>query len=238
MISFIIPTLNEERIIEKTLKCLSSYGGEKEIIVSDGYSKDKTIEIAKKYGVVVEHDGSFRQTIGEGRNMGANIAKGDFLVFIDADIFIPEPDIFFKKALKDFAEKKDLVALTVKINVFLEMETLGDKIVFGCVNLTHLLFNNYLGISVSSGEFQMIRINAFKQIGGFNPKLVAGEDYDMFRRLKKIGKTYFEKELTVYHTGRRAHAIGWPKLLLQWAMNNLSVVFLKKAKSKEWEEIR
>ena len=57
MISFIIPTLNEEKTIEKTLKNLSEYFGEKEIIVSDGRSSDKTIEIAKKYtDKVIIHD--------------------------------------------------------------------------------------------------------------------------------------------------------------------------------------
>ena len=238
MISFIIPTLNEEKIIEKTLKCLSGYSGEKEIIVSDGHSQDKTIEIAKKYGKVAVHDGSFRQTIGEGRNEGVKIAEGDFLVFLDADIFIPKPDIFFKKALEIFAKKTNLLALTVKIKVFPEEATWSDKIIFGYMNLMHLVSNNYLNVAVSAGEFQMIRADAFKKIGGFNPELVAGEDYDMFRRLKKIGETYFIKDLVVYHTGRRAHAIGWPKLLFQWFMNNLHVVFFKKARSKVWEEIR
>lgn len=84
----------------------------------------------------------------------------------------------------------------------------------------------------------MIRSSSFKQVGGFNPMLVAGEDYDMFRRLRKVGRTYFNNDLTAFHTGRRAHAVGWPKLLTQWFLNNMAATFLKKAVSKEWKEIR
>lgn len=49
MISFIIPTLNEESVLENILKWLSGFNGEHEIIVSDGKSNDRTIEIANKY---------------------------------------------------------------------------------------------------------------------------------------------------------------------------------------------
>jgi hypothetical protein len=39
------------------------------------------------------------------------------------------------------------------------------------------------------------------------------EDADMFRRLSTIGKTMIDPELTVLHTGRRAHQLGWPRLI-------------------------
>ena len=39
-------------------------------------------------------------------------------------------------------------------------------------------------------------------------RLAAAEDMDLFRRLSRIGRTRFESRLTVYHTGRRAHAVS------------------------------
>jgi len=84
----------------------------------------------------------------------------------------------------------------------------------------------------------MVRANAFRRVGGYNERLAAAEDHDLFRRLRKIGRTRFEKTLTVFHTGRRAHAVGWPKLLLTWAINGLSVLIFKRSASKEWEEVR
>ena len=55
MISIIIPTLNEEKIIEATLCTLTStLTIPHEVIVSDGGSSDRTVELAKKYaGAVV-----------------------------------------------------------------------------------------------------------------------------------------------------------------------------------------
>jgi hypothetical protein len=67
---------------------------------------------------------------------------------------------------------------------------------------------------------------------------VASEDFEFFKRISKIGKTYFAKDLIIYHTGRRAHAIGWNKLLIEWALNFFYVLFVKKSHSKEWKVIR
>ncbi|MEI6553016.1 MAG: glycosyltransferase, partial [bacterium] len=99
MISFIIPTRNEEGTIENTLKCINSYSGEKEIIVSDGGSSDKTIEIARKYAnKILIHSGPKRQNIPEGRNTGAKEAVGNFIVFIDADVTVPDMNGLMQKA--------------------------------------------------------------------------------------------------------------------------------------------
>ncbi|OIO29344.1 hypothetical protein COX93_00770 [Candidatus Nomurabacteria bacterium CG_4_10_14_0_2_um_filter_30_12] len=239
MISFIIPTKNEATVIEKILLCLSEYKGEKEIIISDGQSTDDTILIAKKYtNKIVEHKDSTRQTIAQGRNAGANIATGDYFVFLDADVYIPDIDLFFQKVESLFISNKNLVGLTVSIKVNKNQETFVDKIIFSTLNLFHLILNNYFKIGVAAGEFQMIRKDTFKKTNGYREDLVASEDYEFFKRIAKLGKTYFEKTLTIYHTGRRAHKIGWPRLLTEWMLNSLSLIFRKKAHSKEWKVIR
>ena len=239
MISFIIPTLNEEKTIEKTLKNLSEYFGEKEIIVSDGRSSDKTIEIAKKYtDKVIIHDGKTRQTIAGGRNVAAKTAKGDYILFLDADVYIPDINNFMKKALEIFDKDQDVVALIPSIRVFPEMETFGDKIVFTSIDYVHILINNMMKIGGAGGEFQMVRTEIFNRVGGYDEKLVVAEDHEFLRRIAKIGRVFFSKKLRVYHTGRRAHKIGWPKLLWQWTKNGTSNIFLGKSSNNKWEEIR
>jgi glycosyltransferase involved in cell wall biosynthesis len=239
MISFIIPTLNEEKTLEKILACVAGYSGDKEIIISDGKSKDRTLEISRKYtDKITVHDKPNRQTIGEARNAGASIATGDFLVFLDADTYIEDVDGFFATLEKLFEEQKDLVGVTVSIRVFRESETFGDRVVFTCLGYLNYVLNNVLGSAGAAGEFQMIRHDAFVKVGGFDAKIVASEDYELFRRLHGIGKTRFVSKLKVYHTGRRAHAVGWPKLIMTWMMNDLYVRFTKKSMTEEWTEVR
>jgi len=239
MISFIIPTKNEGSVIGKTLDSLSKYSGTKEIIVSDGRSTDGTIEIAKQYtDKIAIFKGNGKQNIANGRNEGAKIAQGKFLVFVDADVTIPNIDIFLGRLISEFSKKPKLVAVTVSVRVLPNMENIFDKVIFSLVNAYHMILNNWLHIGGSPGEFQMIRTEAFKQIRGFNEKLFASEDEEMFYRLSRIGRTRFELGLAVYHTGRRAHKIGWPKLLWQWFINYMSMIFLKRSASDEWKEVR
>ena len=77
-ISIIIPTLNEARFLPKLLESIKKQTfTDYEVIVADAGSKDKTLEIAKKYGARIVKGGF----PAEGRNAGARAAKGDFLFF-------------------------------------------------------------------------------------------------------------------------------------------------------------
>lgn len=239
MISFIIPTLNEEKVIKKTLESLLVYSGEKEIIISDGNSRDTTVAIAKQYtDKVVVYTGKTRQTIGGGRNMGAQIAIGDFLVFTDADVVIPDINKFFEKAFTYFKQDQKLLAITVKYKVFPEMSVLGDKIVFMLGNFFFLLLNNVFKFGTTGGEFIMVRTESFQHIGGFNEMIALSEDADLFQRLAKIGKTRYKGELFIYHTGRRVHKVGAVKIIFQWVFGWIALTFFKKSLVEEWKEVR
>ncbi len=87
--SIVIPTYNEESCIKNCLKAILN-GTEQpiEIIVADGMSVDNTRKIAKKYGAKIVKN-TKRHAAG-GRNAGIKVAKGDVIVFIDADC-IPYP---------------------------------------------------------------------------------------------------------------------------------------------------
>ena len=83
-VSVIIPTLNEEKLLPSTLESLNAQTYKDfELIVKDGLSVDKTVDIAKRYGakVISLKDSS----AGEARNQGARYAGGSILVFLDAD---------------------------------------------------------------------------------------------------------------------------------------------------------
>jgi glycosyltransferase involved in cell wall biosynthesis len=240
MISIVIPTLNEAKIIESTLRTLAAtLTLPHEVIVSDGGSSDRTAELAARYAdTVVVYSGAGRQTIGQGRNDGAKIAAGDFLVFLDADCVIPEPDRFFAQALAHFDGDPGLVGLTAYLRVFPADETFGDKLVSGIANLGLRVANNILGRGASFGEFQMIRREAFARLGGFRADLIAFEDTDMFRRLSRIGRTMIGPKLCVLHSGRRGHQVGHPQLIAVWLVNMAFIAVRNRTFSKEWKAIR
>ncbi len=98
--------------------------------------------------------------------------------------------------------------------------------------------NNVFHAGLAPGELQIVRASAFRKIGGYDARIAASEDYEFFTRLAKVGKTKYDPRLLVTHTGRRAHTVGWPRLLSSWIMNAWSVRFRKKSVSEEWEEVR
>ena len=239
MISIIIPALNEEKAIEETIRSVRAAalasGSDYEIIVADGGSTDKTVEIAKSLAdLVVIHPKDKPQTISSNRNNGASHARGDFFVFIDAGATIANTEYHFKRALSHFENDRNLVALTTAVYVRPDAETFMDGIVFGIMTLNFIVINNILHKGAAQGKFQMIRREAFQKLGGFREDLPASEDMDMFSRLAKIGRTKIDYRLKVFHPGRRAHTIGWPKLLFIWWRDGFYYTFFNRVVSKHW----
>ena len=85
-ISVIIPTLNEEKNLPIVLQDVRQFFEKNrykhEILVVDGYSKDKTVEIAKRFGTKVIYD---RKSKGSALITGFKHAKGDIIITMDAD---------------------------------------------------------------------------------------------------------------------------------------------------------
>jgi len=82
-ISIIIPTYNEASNLPLLLSDLSSIQKDGEILIIDCGSKDKTIDIAKIYGVKIYK--SEEKNRGLQLNIGASKAKGDWFIFLHAD---------------------------------------------------------------------------------------------------------------------------------------------------------
>ena len=101
--SIVIPTYNEERHLPECLEAVVG-GSEQplEIIVADGMSSDKTVEIARQFGAKVVNN-SRRHAAG-GRNAGIKAARGEVIVFLDADC-IPDRD-WLKEIHAAFAREK------------------------------------------------------------------------------------------------------------------------------------
>jgi glycosyltransferase involved in cell wall biosynthesis len=239
MISIIIPAYKEEKWIADTIRQFGALKTPHEVIVSDGKSLDRTVEISLQYtDKVVVYEGQRHHNAAIGRNDGAKIAKGEYLVFIDSSVVIPDVDAFFKRALAHFENDPNLVALGVPQWIDPKVATTADRIILFITNRNLRLLNNVLGRGMISGKCMMIRKTAFDRVGGFRESLAVGEDGDISQRLSHIGRTYVDPELYILYPGRREHALGWPRLLWQWTYYGLSVALLKKSPVDRWEAIR
>ncbi len=241
MISIIIPVLNEEKIIGETLRKLRAglMGLEYELIVSDGHSTDRTVEIARQYADhVLVHDGKTRQTIAQGRNVGGRAARGEFLVFLDADCSIPRAAQFLNHALNRFATDPKLTGLNTWLIVDPSIANHRDVFFSWLVNIVYATWNNIFHLPVSGGEFQMMRKQTFLALGGYREDLVCSEDYDLFRRLAKLGHVRMETKYEVWQTGRRARKVGWIRMISSWMINSVWYFFFKKSLAKEWTVVR
>ncbi len=239
--SVIIPTLNEEKLLPGLLKSFVE-GNLKnkfdfEVIISDGGSRDNTIDIACKYSDKVSvHDKKTKQNIAAGRNTGAMQASGEVYIFINGDNRIPDVADFFNYLNSVFLNSSYL-AMTCKVKVFPEEEILSDKIFHGVYNTYFRLLNN-IGVGMGRGECQVIRKEIFEQAGGYNESLAAGEDFDLFRKIRRIGKILFTADICIYESPRRFRKLGYTGVSLSWLRNGISVFVKNKSISKEWEQVR
>lgn len=241
-ISIIIPTLNEEKLIKKTLsqftpELKNSY--KFEVIISDGGSTDNTLnmltEIVDK---VVKEAPGVKQNIPKGRNVGANSASGEYLYFLNADTMLEDTQKFFINTLAAFEVKKNL-ALTCRFNVFPGDVRISDMLFHGFYN-NYVRLLNKAGMGMGRGECQIIRRNIFEQVNGYNENLAAGEDYDLYRRINKLGKgrIKFLNDIVIYESPRRYRKYGYIKVFAAWTRNSFSVFFRNRSVSKEWEAVR
>ncbi len=234
MISIIIPTHNEEKYLRKTLDNLKLLTLQHEIIICDDKSTDGTVTLAREYTDIVLIPESKHPTIAANRNTGIKASKGEIIMFMDSSCVVKNPDVFFTKALEQFDKNAELIGLTGPLAIYPEIAKFSDTFVYIFFNATTRIKNNILHTGEAPGKFQMVRRDALMKINGFKEHLVTGEDADLFYRLSKIGLTLYDPTLVMYHSGRRAHALGWPKILTTWMIDRLWLSIFGHSHSTTW----
>ena len=165
---------NDENNIQRTLiSVLNQEFKNFEYIIIDGQSKDKTLTIIDQYKKDISHIISEPDSgIYFAMNKGANLANGEFLVFVNSG------DILTKKALLIIHDKInqnpkiDFIFGTVKRHY-----TKDTILKFG-FDKKKLFYNFDFATSHSTGFY--IRNSIFKKIGLFNTKYKCSADYDIY----------------------------------------------------------
>lgn len=238
--SVIIPVLNEEKLLEPMLQqftpeLIGRYNIE--VVVSDGGSTDASLPIANRYArVVVKNEAGVKQTISLGRNEGAKHASGDIFVFLNADTRVKDVERFFRR-IEEEIEVEGLSALTCSVEIYPEDKTFVDRMYHGFYNWFFYMMNQ-VGMGMGRGECHIMKRDVFGNVGGYAARIAAGEDYDMFRRLKRIGHIKFLKDVVVYESPRRYRKYGYAYVTASWFMNFLAVQFLGRSILDEWKPVR
>ena len=200
LVSIVIIAYNEEEYIARVLDSIGeqSYPGY-EIVLVDDHSTDKTAEIAGGYATsipikVVQKDirGASRS-----RNYGATFAKGEIILFLDADVILPAD--FIAKNLEAFKEKQLSIAGVDFIPI---TENNADKWITGFYRrwLKTVQYFNPRGIGFCLFVYKELHKKVL-----FDEGVVMSEDFDYVKRATGYGKFRIITTVPLKVSWRRFH---------------------------------
>jgi glycosyltransferase involved in cell wall biosynthesis len=210
-VSIVVPAFNEEALLGESLESIrgaaaafASHGWETELIVCDNNSTDRTAEIARAAGARVVFEPV--NQIARARNSGARAASGDWLVFVDADSW-PSPELF-----ADVRREIEAGCLAGGATVAYGDAPLSVRFAIGVWNRMSRI-NRW-----AAGSFIFCEAAVFRETGGFSEELYAGEEIDLFGRLKRLARAK-RRPIRILHrhplrtSDRKVRLYGWRPLL-------------------------
>jgi len=183
LVSVIIPTVDRPALVQEAIaSALAQTHRDIEVIVVLNGATPKTAEAAKRHGAdarvrVVAME---RGTLAAARNYGMSFARGEWMAFLDDDdVWLPEKIEVQLAAAR--ASGADLINCD-----YVKFDERGDIAGTGLPPLPDglsyaeaLMLENCL----SGGSAAIVRASAIRPLGGFDARLKACEDWDMWRRL-------------------------------------------------------
>lgn len=224
MLSIVIPTYNEEESLPFLLRSIQGQTyKDYEVIVADSpRTTDKTRAVAVEFGASVI-EGGF---VARGRNAGAAAAKGNSILFLDADVILPDP-WFLQMTVAEF-EKRGYGAATCKL------KPLSDKVVD---KVFHEAFNYFMqvtkeiGLPHAPGFCIFARRDMHEKIRGFDEEITLAEDMDYVARAGKVSKFGLLKTYRIPVSVRRFDRDGRLNLAVKFLLCELHMRTLGNVKS-------
>lgn len=211
-LSIIIPTYNEENYLPLLLQSIKDQNySDYEIIVADAGSTDKTREIAESFGSVVVDGGS----PAVGRNNGAKIAKGEYLLFLDSDVILTED--YLEDALNEFTRNDLDIGITQLVPL---SDSKKDKLLHDFANL---FMRSVESIKPhGAGCYGILtKKKLHEKVNGFDESFDFGEDSDYIERMGKISSFKVLREPKLLISTRRLEKEGLKSLALIYAKSTL-----------------
>ena len=227
MFSVIIPTLNEEKFVGNLLASLVAQTQKDfEVIVVDGKSKDKTIQVVERYKVklpsirIVESE---KKNTGAQRNLGASVAYGNWLVFVDADSTLFP---YFFDRVSAYIHRNKARALTTRCRS--DSELRGDALLALFSNMTVELSMKFRR-PLAPGPLTIVHCRAHQAIRGYDEEYRNTEDVDYGRRLFDAGyPLHIIRETLYVWSLRRFRREGTLAIVQRFAITSLLVLITRK----------
>jgi glycosyltransferase involved in cell wall biosynthesis len=185
--SVIVPAKNASETLEMCLKSIKAQTYSPiEVIVVDNFSTDETQEIAKKYATKILLKGPERSAQ---RNHGANYAKGEYLLFIDADMELTSKVVqeCVSKASVDY-DAAIIPELTIGEGFWAEVRAIERA--------------TYVGDTLFEAA-RFFKKKVFQELEGYDENMTGLEDYDIQARLEeKRYKIAHINALIIHHEGK------------------------------------
>jgi len=217
MITIVIPTKNEEAVLPRLLESIQHQTVQPhEVIVADAGSTDRTLDIARAYGATIVEGG----LPGPGRNRGAEAAKTDFILFLDADVELRDPE-FLERSLGEMLERRlDLATCDVV--------PLSDVWVDHALHRAYNVYVRACGsvLPHAPGFCMLARRDLHERIGGFDESVLFCEDHDYARRAAKAGTFGIIRSASIPVSVRRMERDGRLNIAVKYALGELHLALL------------
>jgi len=180
-ISVVIPAYNNAATVGRAVRSvLAQTRPVAEIIVVDDGSQDDTEQVIGSFGEIVHYEYQDNAGASAARNRGIELANGDWIAFLDADDeWLPQKLSIQESAL--FADKSiDIIGCTT----LLIDEATGSPIrkESDSGEVTTFSVRSLLTHSPMITSTMMVRTKLARRIGGFDPHLPGGNDWDFLLR--------------------------------------------------------
>lgn len=230
--SVIIPTLNEEEWLPNLLSDLTNQTyKEFEVIVADGNSEDKTKIAAGKFKKIIPNlkiINSNIRNVSVQRNLGAKLARGQYLLFMDADSGLPP---FFLTGIKYRVETSQAEIFTTWCQA--DSRRNVDKVIAQFLNL-FIEASLQVKLPWALGAMIGCKREVFDKSKGFNANIAYGEDGEFVRRCYKNGyKTLIFRDPMFVYSLRRIRKAGTLKSLQKYAKINIKMLLGAKINGKK-----
>ena len=226
-VSVIIVNYNGKALLEKCLESLSKVNYENfEIIVVDNNSTDGSIElVTKNYPSIILLKLNSNKGFAEPNNIGAKIANGKYLLFLNNDTIVT-PSFISEMVQVIENDKKIAICQSLLLKPDESVDSSGDFIDhLGVVYNSTKKTDEIREISSARGASMLIRKDVFDILEGFDEKFyVSFEDVDLGWRTWMIGyKVILTPKSVVYHVGGQTIKSKKPEIAFHGFKNQLAM---------------